>query len=102
MNQKVFLLVFFRYLVGIVIASLCWRCNEWVGLSMACTITDVLNNVKQISKIDSLHGHIANKGYKWLYLFIEIKVKVILVSYMTVFFYVFKLNLSHVFTTVQH
>jgi hypothetical protein len=33
--KRYFLLVFFRYLVGIVIASLCWRCNEWVGLSMA-------------------------------------------------------------------
>lgn len=82
--KRYFLLVFFRYLVGIVIASLCWRCNEWVGLSMACTITDVLNYVKQISKTDSLH--IANKGYKCFILFIEIKVKVILVSYMTVFF----------------
>ncbi|CAC5409704.1 TYSND1 [Mytilus coruscus] len=41
-----------RYLVGLIITSLCWKANEWVGLSMACAITDVLKRVKQICRME--------------------------------------------------
>ncbi|KAL4224642.1 Peroxisomal leader peptide-processing protease [Mactra antiquata] len=34
-----------RFLTGIVIASLCWKANEWVGLSMACSINEVLGSL---------------------------------------------------------
>ncbi|KAK3580922.1 hypothetical protein CHS0354_008212 [Potamilus streckersoni] len=35
-----------RYLVGIIIASLCWRTNEWIGLTLAASITEVLESLK--------------------------------------------------------
>lgn len=35
-----------RLLTGIVIASLCWKNNEWVGLSLACAISEVLGSLK--------------------------------------------------------
>ncbi|XP_060552802.1 peroxisomal leader peptide-processing protease-like [Ruditapes philippinarum] len=35
-----------RLLAGIMIASLCWKNNEWVGLSLACAISEVLGCLK--------------------------------------------------------
>ncbi|XP_053385305.1 peroxisomal leader peptide-processing protease-like [Mercenaria mercenaria] len=35
-----------RLLTGIVIASLCWKNNEWVGLSLACAISEVIGSLK--------------------------------------------------------
>lgn len=44
-----------RYLIGVVITSLCWRNNEWVGLSLVCAIPDILKTVEQICKIDRFY-----------------------------------------------
>ncbi|XP_063291395.1 peroxisomal leader peptide-processing protease [Pelobates fuscus] len=32
-------------LVGIVVAPLCWKTNEWVGLTLACAISHILENL---------------------------------------------------------
>lgn len=58
MNQSIFCLekfLHFRYLIGIVITSLCWKSNEWVGLSLVCAIPDVLKTVERICKIDKMY-----------------------------------------------
>ncbi|KAH3727675.1 peroxisomal leader peptide-processing protease-like isoform X1 [Dreissena polymorpha] len=36
-----------RFLTGMMIASLCWKNSEWVGLSLACSITELIHAVKR-------------------------------------------------------
>ncbi|XP_065408045.1 peroxisomal leader peptide-processing protease isoform X2 [Chrysemys picta bellii] len=33
-------------LVGIIVAPLCWKANEWVGLTLVCSIGHILENVR--------------------------------------------------------
>ncbi|XP_048780695.2 peroxisomal leader peptide-processing protease-like isoform X2 [Ostrea edulis] len=35
-----------RSVVGIMIATLCWKNNEWVGLSMACALPEILETME--------------------------------------------------------
>lgn len=35
--------------VGIVVAPLCWKANEWIGLSLGCRLFSVLNSLESIS-----------------------------------------------------
>lgn len=35
-----------RLLTGIIVASLCWKNNEWVGLTMACAISELLGDLE--------------------------------------------------------
>lgn len=51
-NHSYSVIVFFGILTGMMIASLCWKNNEWVGLSMACSISELLNLVKDTVVID--------------------------------------------------
>ena len=37
-----------RVLTGIIVASLCWKNNEWVGLTMACAISELLRDIDGI------------------------------------------------------
>uniref|UniRef100_A0A803KF01 Peroxisomal leader peptide-processing protease n=1 Tax=Xenopus tropicalis TaxID=8364 RepID=A0A803KF01_XENTR len=32
-------------LVGIIVVPLCWKANEWVGLTVACSISHILENI---------------------------------------------------------
>ncbi|XP_053306039.1 peroxisomal leader peptide-processing protease [Spea bombifrons] len=32
-------------LVGIIVAPLCWKSNEWVGLTLACSVSHILHNI---------------------------------------------------------
>lgn len=34
--------------LGIVVAPLCWKANEWIGLSMGCRLSSVLNSLETI------------------------------------------------------
>ncbi|KAM8924415.1 peroxisomal leader peptide-processing protease [Pelodytes ibericus] len=33
------------HLVGLIVAPLCWKANEWVGLTLACSVSHVLDNL---------------------------------------------------------
>ncbi|XP_043912553.1 peroxisomal leader peptide-processing protease [Protopterus annectens] len=35
------------YLCGIIVAPLCWRANEWIGLTLVCSVAHIIENVKQ-------------------------------------------------------
>lgn len=37
--------------VGIVVAPLCWKANEWIGLSLGCQLSSVLNSLGSISDL---------------------------------------------------
>ncbi|XP_075466883.1 peroxisomal leader peptide-processing protease [Ascaphus truei] len=34
-------------LVGIIVAPLCWKTNEWVGLTLACAVSHILENISK-------------------------------------------------------
>jgi hypothetical protein len=37
---------YYRSVIGIMIATLCWKNNEWVGLSMACAFPEILQTME--------------------------------------------------------
>ncbi|XP_075072689.1 peroxisomal leader peptide-processing protease [Mixophyes fleayi] len=37
------------HLVGIIVAPLCWKTNEWVGLTLACSISHIIENIIKAS-----------------------------------------------------
>ena len=41
-------LKYFRVLTGMIIASLCWKNNEWVGLTMACAMSELLGDLEGV------------------------------------------------------
>ncbi|KAL3841336.1 hypothetical protein ACJMK2_019497 [Sinanodonta woodiana] len=49
-----------RYLVGMIIASLCWRINEWIGLTMAASITEILDSLKGHYSKSACHNSLTN------------------------------------------
>ncbi|XP_005099483.1 peroxisomal leader peptide-processing protease isoform X2 [Aplysia californica] len=42
-----------RHLTGIVAASLCWKNNEWVGFSVACSLDSIMHSLTQ--QVQRLH-----------------------------------------------
>ncbi|XP_077979170.1 peroxisomal leader peptide-processing protease-like [Glandiceps talaboti] len=36
------------YLAGLIVAPLCWKSNEWIGLTLACSISEILNSLQQV------------------------------------------------------
>ncbi|XP_067876545.1 peroxisomal leader peptide-processing protease-like [Heterodontus francisci] len=36
------------YLVGLIVAPLCWKANEWVGLTLVCSVTCIFETVRRI------------------------------------------------------
>ncbi|XP_018418421.1 PREDICTED: peroxisomal leader peptide-processing protease isoform X1 [Nanorana parkeri] len=41
------------HLVGIIVTPLCWKANEWVGLTLACSISHIIDNIiKALGKAD--------------------------------------------------
>ncbi|XP_070562565.1 peroxisomal leader peptide-processing protease-like [Ptychodera flava] len=38
-----------RHLIGLIVAPLCWKSNEWIGLTLASSISEILNSLSQIS-----------------------------------------------------
>ncbi|XP_050410799.1 peroxisomal leader peptide-processing protease isoform X2 [Patella vulgata] len=45
-----------RKLCGIVVASLCWKNNEWIGLSIVCSIKDVISAmfIDRLQRIENI------------------------------------------------
>ncbi|XP_078499199.1 peroxisomal leader peptide-processing protease [Lissotriton helveticus] len=35
-------------LVGIIVVPLCWKANEWIGLTILCSVSQILENVKRV------------------------------------------------------
>ncbi|XP_069096481.1 peroxisomal leader peptide-processing protease isoform X2 [Pleurodeles waltl] len=35
-------------LVGIIVVPLCWKANEWIGLTVLCSVSQILENVKMV------------------------------------------------------
>lgn len=35
-------------LVGIIVVPLCWKANEWIGLTVLCSVSQILENVKRV------------------------------------------------------
>ncbi|XP_052800639.1 peroxisomal leader peptide-processing protease-like isoform X2 [Mya arenaria] len=55
-----------RYLSGMMIATLCWRNSEWVGLSLACAISELVGSLRKHALVDSHISPTAgmlDKGY---------------------------------------
>ena len=42
-----------RTLVGIVVAPLCWKANEWVGLTVACSMDAVMQALQQFTDLSN-------------------------------------------------
>ncbi|XP_067828532.1 peroxisomal leader peptide-processing protease [Heptranchias perlo] len=36
------------YLAGLIVAPLCWKANEWVGLTLVCSVTCIFDTVRRI------------------------------------------------------
>lgn len=36
------------YLAGLIVAPLCWKANDWVGLTLVCSITCILETMRRI------------------------------------------------------
>ncbi|XP_075697678.1 peroxisomal leader peptide-processing protease [Rhinoderma darwinii] len=36
------------YLIGIIVAPLCWKTNEWVGLTVVCSLSHILDNINKV------------------------------------------------------
>lgn len=36
------------HLIGIIVAPLCWKMNEWVGLTVACSLSLILDNISKV------------------------------------------------------
>ncbi|KAG8552037.1 hypothetical protein GDO81_004384 [Engystomops pustulosus] len=36
------------HLIGIIVAPLCWKTNEWVGLTVACSLSNILDNISKV------------------------------------------------------
>ncbi|XP_072347552.1 peroxisomal leader peptide-processing protease isoform X1 [Scyliorhinus torazame] len=36
------------YLAGLIVAPLCWKANEWVGLTLVCSVSCILDAVRRI------------------------------------------------------
>ena len=34
--------------IGIVVAPLCWKANEWIGLSLGCRLSSVLHSLESV------------------------------------------------------
>jgi hypothetical protein len=49
-------------LIGVVTSALCWKANEWIGLSLACHIGDILHSLLQHNHVHQLS--VAIDGWK--------------------------------------
>jgi len=47
---------------GIVVAPLCWKANEWIGLSVGCRLSSVLNSLEPILNVRLDQGICKNKS----------------------------------------
>ncbi|XP_040292561.1 peroxisomal leader peptide-processing protease [Bufo bufo] len=36
------------HLIAIIVAPLCWKTNEWVGLTVACSVSHILDNIRKV------------------------------------------------------
>ena len=37
-------------LAGMIISSLCWKNNEWVGLTVGCSVSEILDSLQDVTK----------------------------------------------------
>nr|XP_006812293.1 PREDICTED: peroxisomal leader peptide-processing protease-like [Saccoglossus kowalevskii] len=49
-----------RYLTGLIVAPLCWKSNEWIGLTLVCSISEILHVLNQILKTTRLKRFLQN------------------------------------------
>lgn len=42
------LLVHFSRPVGMVVAPLCWKANEWIGLAVGCQISEIMSSLRKV------------------------------------------------------
>ncbi|MBN3302760.1 TYSD1 protease, partial [Amia calva] len=36
------------YLVGLIVSPLCWKANEWIGLTLVCSVEYILRNIRML------------------------------------------------------
>jgi len=55
--------------VGIVVAPFCWKANEWIGLSLGCRLSSVLNSLENILHLSLGQGtfKIIRRDVDWIY-----------------------------------
>ncbi|CAH1786357.1 unnamed protein product [Owenia fusiformis] len=41
-----------RQIAGLVVTSLCWKTNEWIGLSVACSFSEILSSLQESLQFD--------------------------------------------------
>ncbi|XP_063957073.1 peroxisomal leader peptide-processing protease-like isoform X3 [Lytechinus pictus] len=41
-----------RYLAAMIVSPLCWKANEWIGLTLACSMTAILDSLEGMTSID--------------------------------------------------
>lgn len=52
-TNKQFVLLLFtfsRKLLGIIVSPLCWKNNEWVGLSVACSLKSLVTSLDDVTR----------------------------------------------------
>ncbi|XP_033108892.1 peroxisomal leader peptide-processing protease-like isoform X2 [Anneissia japonica] len=56
-----------RKLVGMIVSPLCWKVNEWIGLTLAVSISTLLDSLQKLNPLQSqgsMLPSIVNNGYK--------------------------------------
>ncbi|XP_005991422.1 peroxisomal leader peptide-processing protease [Latimeria chalumnae] len=44
------------YLVGLIVAPLCWKANEWIGLTLVCSVGHVIKNIRKVLTMAYTHS----------------------------------------------
>eukprot|EP00057_Strongylocentrotus_purpuratus_P003081 XP_003725875.1 PREDICTED: peroxisomal leader peptide-processing protease [Strongylocentrotus purpuratus] len=59
-----------RYLAAMIISPLCWKSNEWIGLTLACSMTAILDSLQGLTSIDlsmirsTYHGYGSHSSHE--------------------------------------
>ncbi|XP_041466736.1 peroxisomal leader peptide-processing protease-like isoform X2 [Lytechinus variegatus] len=51
-----------RYLAAMIVSPLCWKANEWIGLTLACSMTAILDSLQGMTSIDLSRVRSTNFG----------------------------------------
>lgn len=56
------------YLVGVIVAPLCWKSSDWIGLSLVCSLHVILRNIRQSAicnhALQKVVGNISNNEHE--------------------------------------
>ncbi|XP_007895918.1 peroxisomal leader peptide-processing protease [Callorhinchus milii] len=44
------------YLAGLIVAPLCWKANEWIGLTLVCSVGSIIKNIGRFLKVFDYSG----------------------------------------------